>query len=44
MSTNLASTNRITRYVTNNPATSSFILTDPNSINRQRFYRILLGP
>ena len=44
MSTNLSSTNWISLFVTNNPATNSFILTDPNATNKQRFYRILIGP
>ncbi len=44
MSTNLTSTNWVTLYTTNNPAANNFILPDPNATNRQRFYRILLGP
>jgi hypothetical protein len=44
MSTNLSYTNWLTLFVTNNPATNSFILTDPNATNKQRFYRILIGP
>jgi hypothetical protein len=44
MSTNLSSTNWISLFVTNNPATNSFIVTDPNATNKQRFYRILIGP
>jgi hypothetical protein len=44
MSTNLSSTNWISLFVTNNPATNSFILTDPNATNKQGFYRILIGP
>ena len=43
MSTNLSSTNWISLFITNNPATNSFLLTDPNATNQQRFYRILIG-
>ena len=44
MSTNLANTNWVTLLVTNNPATNAFLVTDPNATNKQRFYRILVGP
>lgn len=44
MSTNLASNNWTALLVTNNPATNSFIIADPNATNRQRFYRVLVGP
>jgi len=44
MSTNLATTNWVTLFITNNPANNSFLLTDPNATNKQRFYRILVGP
>jgi hypothetical protein len=44
VSTDLNSTNWTTLFVTNNPATNSFLLTDPNATNQQRFYRVLLGP
>lgn len=44
MSTNLSNAIWVTLYVTNNPATNSFLLIDPNATNRQRFYRILVGP
>jgi hypothetical protein len=44
MSTNLSADNWTTLYITNNPATNSFILTDPNATNNRRFYRILIGP
>ncbi len=44
MSTNLDTTNWVTLYTTNNPATNSFLVTDPGATNRQRFYRILVGP
>jgi hypothetical protein len=44
MSTNAHSTNWISLYVTNNLATNSFIITDSNATNKQRFYRVLVGP
>jgi hypothetical protein len=44
MSTNLALNNWVTLYVTNNPVTNTFLLIDPNATNKQRFYRILVGP
>lgn len=44
MSTNLSSTNWISLFITNNTTTNSFLLTDPNATNQQRFYRILIGP
>lgn len=43
-STNLSSTNWISLYITNNAQTNSFLVTDPNATNKQRFYRILVGP
>ena len=43
MSTNLSSTNWISLFITNNTTTNSFLLTDPNATNQQRFYRILIG-
>ena len=43
MSTNLSSTNWISLFITNNMTTNSFLLTDPNATNQQRFYRILIG-
>ncbi|HEX5399071.1 MAG TPA: carboxypeptidase-like regulatory domain-containing protein [Verrucomicrobiae bacterium] len=43
MSTNLSATNWMTLYVTNNPATNSFLLNDPNATNQQRFYRVWVG-
>lgn len=43
-STNLGSTNWIPLYVTNNATANSFILSDPNATNIQRFYRVLIGP
>jgi hypothetical protein len=44
MSTNLGTSSWVTLYITNNPAANSFLLTDPNATNKQRFYRILVGP
>ena len=42
--TNLASPNWVSLYVTNNPATNSFLVADPNPASPQRFYRVLVGP
>jgi hypothetical protein len=44
MSTNLSSTNWISLFITNNAATNSFMVIDPNATNKQRFYRTLIGP
>jgi hypothetical protein len=44
LSTNLSSGNWISLFTTNNPATGSFPVTDPNATNKQGFYRILVGP
>ncbi len=44
LSTNLSSTNWIPLFITNNTTTNSFLLTDPNATNKQRFYRVLIGP
>jgi len=44
VSTNLGAGNWATLLITNNPATNSYYLTDPNATNKQRFYRILIGP
>jgi hypothetical protein len=43
-STSLSSSNWITLFITNNTATNSFLVTDPNATNKQSFYRILIGP
>ena len=43
-STNLAGTNWTTLFITNNPATNSFVITDPRATNGHRFYRALKGP
>jgi hypothetical protein len=44
MSTNLGTANWITLYITNNPAANTYLLTDPGATNKQRFYRVLVGP
>lgn len=44
VSTNLSATNWVTLLITNNPAASSFLVTDPSATNQQRFYRVLIGP
>jgi hypothetical protein len=44
MSTNLSSGLWTPLFVTNNPATNSFIVVDLNATNKQGFYRILIGP
>ena len=44
MSTNLGTGPWSSLFVTNNLTTNSFLLTDPNATNQQRFYRILIGP
>ena len=44
MTTNLGSTNWISLFLTNNATTNSFLVTDPNATNQQRFYRVLIGP
>lgn len=40
----LGATNWTALFVTNNPAAGSFILTDLNATNRERFCRVLIGP
>ncbi len=44
MATNVVSTNWSTVLITNNGATNVFQVTDPNATNKQRYYRLLLGP
>ena len=44
LSTNLSSTNWTALFITNSATTNSFLLTDPNATNKQRFYRVLIGP
>ena len=43
VSTNLSTINWIP-ILTNNAPTNSFIVVDPNATNKQRFYRVLIGP
>jgi len=43
MSTNIASANWTSLFVTNAPG-GAFLFTDPNATNRQRFYRVWIGP
>ena len=43
MSTNLSSATWTSLFITNNMTTNSFLLTDPDATNQQRFYRILIG-
>ena len=43
MSTNLASTNWTSLLVTN-PSSSVFLFSDPNATNKQRYYRVRVGP
>jgi hypothetical protein len=44
VTTNLSSANWTTLFITNNSATNSFLIVDPNATNGQRFYRTLIGP
>ncbi len=44
VSTNLGLANWTTLFITNSPDTNAFWLSDPNATNRQRFYRVLIGP
>jgi hypothetical protein len=44
VSTNLAGTNWTSLFLTNNPDIGTFIVRDPNASDRQRLYRILIGP
>jgi len=44
VSTNLSPTNWTSLFVTNSTLTNSFIVTDRNATNGQRFYRALVGP
>lgn len=43
-STNLASTNWVSLYVTNNPSSGSFVIRVPDATNSRGFYRIVVGP
>jgi hypothetical protein len=42
--TNLSVSNWFSLFSTNNQSTNSFLIADPNATNKQRFYRLLLGP
>ena len=44
MCTDLNSANWVSLYTTNSTTNTSFVLTDPNATNKQRFYRVLIGP
>jgi hypothetical protein len=44
MSTNLSAGNWVSLFVTNNTASNSIIILDPAATNKQRFYRVLIGP
>jgi hypothetical protein len=44
MSTNLRSTNWTSIALTNSATTNSFIVIDPNATDKQRFYRVEVGP
>jgi hypothetical protein len=44
VSTNLQPSSWTLLYVTNNATTNSFLVVDPNATNKQRSYRILVGP
>jgi len=43
-STNWVSANWVSLFTTNNPNASSYMVTDPQATNGQRFYRVLIGP
>jgi hypothetical protein len=44
LSTDAGLSNWTTLFITNNATASSFLVTDPNATNKQRFYRALVGP
>ena len=44
MSTNLGSGNWVSLFVTNSSVSNSIIVLDPAATNKQRFYRVLIGP
>jgi len=44
VSTDLNSSNWTSLFVTNSPSASEFILLDPMATNKERFYRVLIGP
>lgn len=44
MSSDPAAAQWVSLFVTNNPVTNSFIVTDPNATDGRRFYRVKVGP
>ena len=44
LSPNVSSSNWTTLVITNSSTANSFLVTDPNATNNQRFYRALVGP
>jgi hypothetical protein len=44
MATSLTASNWTTLFATNNLATNSFNVIDPGASDRQRFYRVIVGP
>jgi hypothetical protein len=44
MCTDLTSPNWVSLYTTNSTTNTSFVLTDSDATNKQRFYRVLIGP
>jgi hypothetical protein len=44
MSTDLSSTNWTSLFVTNSATANSFMVIDHNATDRQRFYRVMVGP
>lgn len=42
--TDLNSSNWTQLVITNNPETNAFLVTDPTATNKQRLYRVLIGP
>lgn len=43
-SATLSPANWVTLFVTNNPATNSYVVKDPNATNSTRYYRAVVGP
>jgi hypothetical protein len=43
-STTLHPANWVTLFVTNNPATNTYVVKDPNATNSARYYRAVVGP
>jgi hypothetical protein len=44
MSPSLSAPNWTSLFVTNSATASSFIVTDPSATDKQRFYRVQVGP